>query len=219
MRTRTTRTTMAAPSRSSSRRGVASLARRGPSSALSCCRPTSTTRGSSRCAPHPFASHPAVLPATRASPLPPPLQPASLPYERESQLQGLTARGASPSSSWLCRTPHCWVAPAPPFPPLLPPPLGLASLAGGGVAVANAMDLGDPLAPYGSVHPRNKTAVAARLGAAVGGERHSEGRSGTRALPQPYPQLPRPSRSSTSAPCPTSTPRTRPPSHTRRVRR
>ena len=131
----------------------------------------------------------------------------------------------------------------------LPPPLGLASLAGGGVAVANAMDLGDPLAPYGSVHPRNKTAVAARLGAVMGEEgeggerdgrsapRCGNGRGGTAVgrlpkgrpqqearpppslCPLPAPQLLRPSRSSTSAPCPTSTPRTRAPSLTRRARR
>lgn len=47
---------------------------------------------------------------------------------------------------------------------LLPSSLSCDASVGSGVAVANAMDLGDAQAPYGSVHPRNKTAVAARLG-------------------------------------------------------
>jgi sialate O-acetylesterase len=43
----------------------------------------------------------------------------------------------------------------------------LTALALPGVAAANAIDLGDALAPHGSVHPRNKTAVARRLAAAA----------------------------------------------------
>ena len=44
----------------------------------------------------------------------------------------------------------------------------LAALAlPGNVVTANGMDLGDPQAPHGSVHPRNKTAVAARFVAAA----------------------------------------------------
>lgn len=35
------------------------------------------------------------------------------------------------------------------------------------VVASNAVDLGDPLAPHGSVHPRNKTTVAARFAAAA----------------------------------------------------
>lgn len=42
---------------------------------------------------------------------------------------------------------------------------GLA--AGGRVHAANTIDLGDALAPHGSVHPRNKQAVAARMVAAA----------------------------------------------------
>ena len=42
---------------------------------------------------------------------------------------------------------------------------GLA--AGGPIHVANTIDLGDALAPYGSVHPRNKQAVAQRMSAAA----------------------------------------------------
>jgi hypothetical protein len=38
---------------------------------------------------------------------------------------------------------------------------------GGNVVVANGMDLGDPQAPHGSVHPRNKQAVGARFAAAA----------------------------------------------------
>ena len=37
--------------------------------------------------------------------------------------------------------------------------------AGGAVHAANTIDLGDATAPHGSVHPRNKTAVGARLAA------------------------------------------------------
>ncbi len=35
------------------------------------------------------------------------------------------------------------------------------------VVASNAVDLGDPLAPHGSVHPRNKTTVASRFAAAA----------------------------------------------------
>ena len=39
--------------------------------------------------------------------------------------------------------------------------------AGGAVHAANTIDLGDALAPHGSVHPRNKQAVARRMAAAA----------------------------------------------------
>lgn len=39
--------------------------------------------------------------------------------------------------------------------------------AGGRVHAANSIDVGDALAPYGSVHPRNKQTVAARMVAAA----------------------------------------------------
>jgi hypothetical protein len=39
--------------------------------------------------------------------------------------------------------------------------------AGGAVHAANTIDLGDALAPHGSVHPRNKLAVAQRMAAAA----------------------------------------------------
>ena len=38
---------------------------------------------------------------------------------------------------------------------------------GGNVVVCNAIDLGDPQAPHGSVHPRNKQVVSTRLTAAA----------------------------------------------------
>lgn len=44
---------------------------------------------------------------------------------------------------------------------------GLSAPGGGPVYAANTIDLGDALAPHGSVHPRNKQAVAARMAAAA----------------------------------------------------
>lgn len=49
---------------------------------------------------------------------------------------------------------------------------GLA--AGGNVHAANTIDLGDALAPHGSVHPRNKQAVAARMVAAARALKYGE---------------------------------------------
>jgi hypothetical protein len=82
--------------------------------------------------------------------------PASLPYERAAQLEGLTAPGGCGLCAALC--PTC---------PNVPPSFLCPRHVGGNVAVANAMDLGDPQGPFGSVHPRNKTAVAQRLAAAA----------------------------------------------------